>query len=105
MLHKFLCQLTILVMIAFPFPVSQARASGANAPRMWRVSYPGDKNGTLIYILAISHSGSALEYDTYLDARVVPAFLSADVLQFEDGGKLATNDQPECERSLSNPAG
>ncbi|WP_234409458.1 hypothetical protein, partial [Ideonella sp. B508-1] len=82
---------------------SQAGSEGI--PRMWRASLPGDKKDTVFYILAISHVGSQIEYDGYFDAVVVPAYLGSDVLHFEDGGKLPTNTQPECEKSLSSPAG
>ncbi len=72
---------------------------------MWRVSLPADSKGTVIYILAISHPGSELEYDNYLDAKVIPAFLAADTFHFEDGGPLTTNGQPACAHGLSDPAG
>ena len=65
-----------------------AQSDGAGVARLWRVSYSGDVSGTVIYILAISHDGSALEYNGYLDATVVPAFMASDVLHFEDNGKL-----------------
>jgi|GEM_PF-2303852 len=105
MKHKYLCQLVIFAMIISALSPAAAQSDGAGVARLWRVSYSGDASGTIIYILAISHEGSALEYDGYLDATVVPAFMASDVLHFEDGGKLATNQQPECRRRLSSPAG
>ncbi|WP_148289888.1 hypothetical protein [Ideonella sp. B508-1] len=102
---KYLCQLVALVALASAFFPTESQAGSEGIPRLWRASLPGDKKDTVFYILAISHAGSQVEYDEYFDAVVVPAYLGSDVLHFEDGGKLPTNTQPECKKSLSSPAG
>jgi hypothetical protein len=96
-------QLLALVLIALALLPEISRATELPVPRLWRVSSTTDSRGTVIYILAISHPGSELEYDGYLNTKVIPAFLAADVFHCEDGGVLTTNGQPACAHELSDP--
>ncbi len=102
---KLFRQWLVIASIVLQFTPQISLATAMPIPRMWRVSSPGDTKSTAIYILAVSHPGARLEYDDYLGAKVIPAFLTADVLHFEDGGTLATNTQPDCAHALTDPAG
>ena len=72
------------------------------APRMWKVEGAA---GERIIVLGISHHGSQLEHDSYFHDVVIPQFMQADVLHFEDGGSAFSNQQIECATPLSDADG
>ena len=83
----------------FQIHLASAAATGneTDTPRLWEVtSHNADGPQGKFYLLAISHLGVDVEYDGYLDEKVVPAFLQSDALEFEnvDTSSLLTKGCP-----------
>lgn len=73
--------------------------NAAEVPRLWKAERIGPAGKTTVYLLAISHSGSSFEQGPYFQTRVVPAFMSADVLELEKPVIVAER-VPECPTPL-----
>ncbi|MGB9989969.1 hypothetical protein [Pseudoduganella rhizocola] len=84
-------KLTFLLLAA----ASTASLAAAPAPRLWEAVRPNDP-GVHIYILAATSYGLPLEYDSYFDQVVLPAFEQADVLHYEGAGGPPPDSYPAC---------
>ena len=77
-------------------------AAGDLPPRLWRAERVGASGKTTIYLLAITHIGSTAEQDAYFRRRVVPAYMTADVLELEKA-QLVAEQVPPCATQLDGP--
>ena len=98
-MHK---AIQIILCAAFASISTLGYGESEPAPRMWKVEGAA---GERIIVLGISHHGSQLEHDSYFHDVVIPQFLQADVLHFEDGGSSFSNQQIECATPLSDEDG
>jgi hypothetical protein len=84
-------QILALILLA---AASLAHAAGP-APRLWEAVRPGE-SGVHIYVLVSTDEGQPLEYDSYFDKVVLPAFAQAEVLHYEGGEGLPPDSHPPC---------
>ncbi|UGQ48682.1 hypothetical protein [Massilia endophytica] len=78
---------------------SAAAYAAGPAPRLWEAVRPSDP-GLHIYVLAATAHGLPLEYDSYFDNVVLPAFSQAEVLHYEGAGGLPPDAYPPCAPGL-----
>lgn len=77
-------------------------SSAADLPRLWIATKPG--NGQVIYVLGITHVGTAVEYDGYLEKRILPAAHRASAFFLEGvGPNREVNAEPACAVPFSDP--
>jgi hypothetical protein len=84
-------KLTFLLLAA----ASTASLAAGPAPRLWEAVRPTDP-GVHIYVLAATSYGLPLEYDSYFENVVLPAFEQADVLHYEGAGGPPPDSYPAC---------
>jgi len=92
----------LYLLITFAAPEIAIAAAPSELPRMWLASKPG--RGPDIYLLGITHLGVPVEYDGYLDSKILPAARRASRFYLE--GVSAAREisrEPACRQALTDP--
>ena len=75
-------------------------------PRLWKAQKKDvDGRITRFYFLGATHIGLPIEYDSYFNRVVRPAFAEADILLYEGANGREPEPKPVCDPAVLTPAG